>query len=621
MNQHMMQLYLEEIQEILHGIDKGSKQKNDLMICILKHQEQHTQNPILQKFFNAESEFYHGDYENSLKNYIQAKAIPFFQFFCYRASAFIAYHRNHFDQAMRFVKKAEALIPNDKEMQLLSSLLQDSVKSEDAPKDFLNDLTSQYQADNVTAHILQDVDLPMNSPLSNTGIPPSNASLTRRFYALAGDDEHSILNTYTKDTIMSLTGLEETDLQSPPIHTHHIANDRLNTAEQALEERILSFQRQKAQCLNQYVKRARQRKQNLDNYLHVFNGWNHRPQGVSLGNNQEEELSFAHFLLSNTMRKPTTGLFLKWNGKGIVINPGKSFLEQFHRANLNITDIDIVIVTQSDPDAYADVREIYNLNYELNKVSSELQIIQYYLNHKTYFELSNILKPNFKQERNAIHNLELYVDSPDVEKIEITPEVTLNYFPTSTKEALTHHQNDKHQNAAHTSLGIRFDLKQQSAEGRKIIKLGYISGTAWSPLLSHHLGQCDILFAGFGHTQINDFSKLNYNENTLGYFGTFSLLEEVKPRLLFSCEFDGREGDIRLEISKKMRQEATNPEAPTENANVVLPADTGLFLDLKNLQIQCSVSKEMVDPALVRVVKSGEAFSNLLYLAPSCFLE
>ncbi|MFA6914800.1 MAG: hypothetical protein WC222_00240 [Parachlamydiales bacterium] len=651
MNQQTMQNYLSEIHEILNGIEKGYKQKNDLILSILRHQEHYANNPLLQKFFNAESEFYQGDYENSLKNYIQAKTIPFFQFFCYRASAFIAYQRNHFDQALRFVKKAQALIPQDKETQLLYDILQEHTKEEETSQEplsthyqvdntehslkqdssedetsqnFINTLSSLYQADNVTSHILQDLELPMNSPLSNSGIPPSNAALTRRFYALGDDEEKSStsIKTHNQETAMSLADLEDTDLHTHNKHTHNIAHDRLNTAEQALEDRIQSFQKQKAQCLNQYVKRARQRKQNLDNYLYVFNGWNSRPQGIQLNVNQEEP-SFAHFLLSNNMRKPTTGLYIKWNGKGIVINPGKNFLDQFHRANLNITDIDIVVVTQSDPDAYTDVKEIYDLNYQLNKVSSELQIIQYYLNHKTYFELSHILQPNFKQERNAIHNLELYVDSPDVEKIEITPEVTLNYFPTSTKEALSLHQNDKNQHAQHnSSLGIRFDLKQPSnpADSRKALKLGYISGTSWSPLLSHHLGHCDILFAGFGHTQINDFSKLNYNESCLGYFGTYSLYEEIKPKMLFSCEFDGREGDIRLEISKKIRQETANSQT-TENSNVILPADTGLFLDLKNLQIRCSVSEELVDPSLVRVVKSGEAFSNLLYLAPSCFLE
>lgn len=651
MNQHTMQGYLTEIHEILNGIEIGTKQKNDLILNILRHQEHYSQNPTLQKFFNAENEFYQGDYENSLKNYIQAKTVPFFQFFCYRASAFIAYQRNHFDQALRFVKKALALIPHDKETQQLYDLLKEHSNEEQSPQNVLDqvsnynhstenkeesytspsfdNLHSQYQAENVTSHILQDIELPMTSPLSNSGIPPSSAALTRRYYAVSEDDKIEYqekpsisFKTYNQEPTMSLADLEDTGLHTQSTHqSHHISQDRLNTAEKALEDRIQSFQKQKAHYLNQYVKRARQRKQNLDNYLYVFNGWNNRPQGIQINADQEES-SFAHFLLSNNMRKPTTGLYFKWNGKGIVINPGKNFLEQFHRANLNITDIDIVIVTQSDPDSYTDVKEIYDLNYQLNKVSTELQIIQYYLNHKTYFQLSHVLKPNFKQERNAIHNLELYVDSPDVEKIEITPEVTLNYFPTSTKEALTQHHTDKNQHSnINSSLGIRFDLKQPNSDGRKALKLGYISGTAWSPLLSHHLGHCDILFAGFGHTQINDFSKLNYNESCLGYFGTYSLYEEVKPRMLFSCEFDGREGDIRLEISKKIRQETAQHNHTTENSQVILPADTGLFLDLKNLQIRCSVSDELVDPALVRVVKSGEAFSNLLYLAPSCFLE
>lgn len=625
-----MHHYLQEVNKLLENIQQGKATPGQLSDFFSQKLELYAGTPPLQYFFTAEQEFHRHDYENALKHYIQAKTVPLFQFFCYRVSAYIAQKRNHPDQALRFARKAYALQPEDlPTAHLLREILEQSGENENAQS-----IQTQYDSPfphsvddkddaNVSSYMLHDMSLPMNSPLSNSGIPPSNASLTRRFYGLEREPEISKpLQPSTQEPIMSIT-----ELDSPP-HTreslHSTAIDRLSGAEQALETRIQTFQRQKAQTLNQYLKRARQRKQPIENCIFVFNGWTNKPEGIHLPLEHEDPI-ITQFLLSNSMRKPTSGFYLKWNGKGIVVNPGNRFLEQFHKAGLHVTDIDMVIVTQADPDSYADVKEIYELNYQLNKINSELQIIHYYLNHKAHHELSHILKPNFKQERNAIHSLELFVDSSDVEKIDLSPEITLNYFPTSAKEALSHHHGEKTSaRNSGSALGIRLDLKTPagSTDGRRTLKIGYLSGTPWSPLLGHHMGVCDILFAGFGHTQLNDFSKLNYNESCLGYFGSYSLLDEVKPRLMFCCEFDGREGDIRLEVTKKMRQEFAHTQTTTsEPSHVILPADNGLYLDLKNLNIRCSVSQEMIDPAHVRVVKSGEAFSSLLYLSPGCLLE
>ncbi len=595
MDQRQMQMYLEE----------GAKlSSEELLHFIMREKDKYRDNSAMQTFFSAEHAFYAGHYEEALKEYIQAKTIPFFQFFCYRVSAFIAQKRGYMDQALRFARKANVLQPED---QIAYGLLQTLLKLSEPSMEISGEIPAEFEAENVTSRLLQDVALPMSSPLSNSGVPPSSATLTRRSYGLSLDELSApLLQPSTQETIMSIA---ETEIEKTSNH----ALDSLSSTEHALELRIQAFQKQRAQCLSQYIKRARINRQPLDNCLYAFSGWENRPEMFHTPLKQEESI-LTNFLLSNSFHRPTGGFFLKWCGKGIVVNPGKHFLDQFHNAGLYLTDIDIVIVTQTEHDSYADIKEIYELNYQLNKVNSELQIIHYYLNHKAYLELSHILKPNFKQERNAIHSLEHFVDSSDVEKIELTPEITLNYFPTSPKESLSLNHG--------SSLGIRFDLKTplHTHEGRRQLKLGYLSGSAWSPLLGHHLGTCDILLTGFGHTQMNDFSKLNYNETCLGYMGTYSLMEEVKPRLLLCCEFDGREGDVRLEVGKKLRQELSH-SGSYENTTIILPADNGLYLDLKNLQIRCSVSQEMVDPAQIRVVKSGEAFSTLLYLAPSCLLE
>ena len=300
-------------------------------------------------------------------------------------------------------------------------------------------------------------------------------------------------------------------------------------------------------------------------------------------------------------------------------------MKNFHKQGLHIKDIDFVIVTRDNPDAYADVKEIYELNVQLNKVASELQIIHYYLNQKAYQELSPTLKPHYKQERNAIHRLELFVDSPDVEKLDLDNGIALCYFPVASHEAFYHNQDKERRGAtAHSCLGIRLELKtnQDKPPGasieRPILRLGYVSGTSWSPLLSHHLGNCDLLITGIGNINANDYNKVKYCDEGLGFLGTFSLLEEIAPKLLLCCEFNGREGDVRVEAIKKMRQEYSKSTRPSRTIPVVLPGDDGLLVDLKNLQVRCSINNAFVDPAHVRVVKTVDSFGGLQYLSPEC---
>jgi hypothetical protein len=147
-----------------------------------------------------------------------------------------------------------------------------------------------------------------------------------------------------------------------------------------------------------------------------------------------------------------------------------------------------------------------------------------------------------------------------------------------------------------------------------------VSGVSWSPLLGHHLGHCDLLLAGFGNTNSVDFEKVSYLDHELGYFGVSSLLDELAPKLLLCTEFGGREGDLRVEVIRKMRVENVFNHLDASAMAAILPADIGLFVDLNSLRVKCSQSGEFVDPKDIRVVRSRGVFSRLYYLSPSCCL-
>ena len=371
-----------------------------------------------------------------------------------------------------------------------------------------------------------------------------------------------------------------------------------------LEETIHSFHVNHHERLQNYLRAATHRKI-PEAGLYVLQET--RQKGLPPNGFHPHLQSFPH------STENTGGYFIRWNGKGIVLNPGPYFLDYFHKEGLHVKDIDFVIVTRANPDAYADIKDIHTINVQLNKIGSELQIIHYYLIQSAYEILSPVLKPHFKQERHTIHPLEFFIDSPEIEKIDIDQGIILNYFSNEK-----YHQelaSNAHAITKPSSLGIRLDFLQ---ENKVHTRMGYISGTAWTPFLAHDLGNCDLLIAGFGNTTADDYEKVRYNEDSLGYYGCFTLLEELKPKLMIYTEFDGRDGDIRLDIIKRMRQEYSivYPDFPTP---MMIPGNTGLFLDLKHLKVPCANTKNLISLQDIRAVKTGDSFKPFLYLSPDCW--
>ena len=586
-------------------MNQAAKVQSEILQLIEENRRASESDPSCEDFFRAESAFYNKNYENALKHYLKATSILYFNFFCYRASAYLFHRMNNLEKALGFAQKALRIYPNDYlTLALLEQLYIQNNQQEEAFEiekriKRLREELSEIQIAKTSR------EPPMNTESDIFSSPKSQNSeaiqaLTQRLYPSNPD-----LESHDPYANKALDESESTSrFMAGEMGLDH-------TTGQALEQRIKSFQLAQAEITRNYLEQNKIRTQQSDFCLYYLNGW---PYSKRLVTPYTQSL-----YLTEQARKATGGLFVRWNGKGIAINPGSRFLINFHEQGLHIRDIDFVIVTGDQPECYADVKEIYDLNYQLNKMSPELQIIHYYFSHKAFQELSRFLKPHFKQERNSLHSLELFVDSSDVEKIELAEGISLHYFLAATREAFSTAHESKEERAAknHSGLGIRFELKNISE--KRSVRLGYIANAAWNPLMAHHLGSCDLLITGFGNTCPNDYNKLSYNSDCLGYYGTYTLLEEVAPRLLLCGEFGGREGDIRLETVQKLRQEYTTHLGKTSRPLPnILPADTGLLIHLKTLEIKCSVNEEWINPAEVKAIKTADAFGKLEFLSPSC---
>jgi tetratricopeptide (TPR) repeat protein len=578
--------YLAKAQQITQ--ESPESEQIEEMSSLINDQEWANDSLPYQELFKGERSFYQGLYEKAVQYYLEAKEIPQSRFLCYRALAFLLNQHGQSQQAIDYIKKALIIEAEDPiSLKLLVSLEQNSASHEQSLELSMNSGSDIFSSTS-SAETESGISLKQRLyPVNDTPVPAGED------YQPSSDNDLHALN--------ELRRLAKADEVRPHLRST-MAREHDNTQE--LEQRLQAYQQKHAQQMYEYLINTKKRNPILNNNLCILHGWD----------SKETPPHFAFF--TEESRHSHGGHFLTWNGKGIVLNPGPGFIHNFHQQGLSIRDIDFVIVTRNHPDAYEDVRAIYELSSQLNKTAAEMQIIHYYLQHQAHRQLLTVLKPNSKQAKHTIHSLEMFSDSPDVETIDLNEEISLNYFLSTTPEQFQNHRRGHEALTGHnkSALGIRLDLNSDTES----VQIGYLTGMGWSPLLAHHLGNCDILILGFGHTNPADYSKIGYNEDSLGFHGCYSLLQEVAPSLLLLSEFQGRDGDIRLEVVKKIRSDFCCEELRRHTkGTTILPTDIGLTIDLQTCSAQCTMTGTNVLPAELTVVTSASDFGRLRYLSPT----
>lgn len=520
----------------------------------------------LQSFFLGEKAFYSGSYETALKHYLDAKTIPNHGFFCYRTSAYVSEARGEAERTISFARKALQSHPSDlPTLAVLHRSLVHTGQWEEASKieTIIHQLQASFEETPQELFLEEEFENPPETVLTTR---PAVTSLLDQPY-----HQHPL-----RQGDAPLAG------PTAPLHS----DDPEGTS---LEKQIRKFQTHQTQRLQDYLLKGTQRSHLTSPTLTLLNGAKHKPLSQQL---------------TERSRKSDTGLLLRWEGRGIVINPGRHFLTHFHAQGFHIRDIDYVIVTRDHPDCYADIQEIYELNGQLNQLGEPFHHIQYFLNQRTFQQISGLLKPLFKQEKTMVKALELYMDSTDVEQVELFPGAHLTYFATHSAGLVKS-----------SALGIRLNLAQPN-QGTHLY-IGYLSGVSWSPHLAQHLGSCHVLVAGFGNTCSEDLNKKTFIDEGLGFNGTLTLMEETHPQLVLCTEFGGREGDIRLETVAQLRQTMRENH---QTSPYILPGDNGLQINLEGYRVRCSLTQTEVDPKFIRVAKTDEVFGPLLYLSTRCYV-
>ena len=301
------------------------------------------------------------------------------------------------------------------------------------------------------------------------------------------------------------------------------------------------------------------------------------------------------------------GFFFNYNGVGIAVDPGISFVTLMHKNNIFIDDIDIVIVTHAHIDHNCDVASLSSLLYDYNrnlkaraKVYSDYlgysestgHTIEWFLDDTTLSNTRDIL------DKQPVHRL---ADLLSHTHVTTTPTgATIEFSSIRTK----------HIKDCNDSFGLKLTFK--SAGDCSI--WGYTSDTTYFNELDSYYAECDVLLLNISDIYIKDVARSKPKRSHLGFAGCRELIASVQPRLALITEFCCTNGDYRFEIVRALREKIGHGKT------LILPAEIGCKISIAAIEQECSLCKKDICISEMKAVRPTQEFERIQYVCPYCLL-
>lgn len=309
--------------------------------------------------------------------------------------------------------------------------------------------------------------------------------------------------------------------------------------------------------------------------------------------------------LVNVSEEPRQGggYFLAWNGKGIVIDPGIGFLQNFLSSGYSISDIDAVLITHSHVDHTSDFEAILTLLQEVNDLRRTSGVNPHkpkiYLNIGAATKFMQLLSISYE-------NVE--------ERVLLDPGANHALFPGLTVTVCEAFHSDLYAPRGRC-VGLLFGLKN----GHKSYNFGVTSDTGYMSELKNEFSRLNgamiILHLGSileDELRLEGPTERIYREH-LGIRGAFNLIYDVSPRLAVISEIGEELQDCICSLAENLR--AVFPDT------VILPADVGLKIDLSRfgdpLAVECQGCETFVNIEDV-IYSYASDKGNMRYLCKEC---
>lgn len=315
------------------------------------------------------------------------------------------------------------------------------------------------------------------------------------------------------------------------------------------------------------------------NFLIVLRRWN----------------SFTPKIPNRGVEKRGGGYFLVWKGKGIVIDPGFDFMDNFDGEGYSIRDIDAIILTHAHTDHTADLESMLNLLYELSDRAGSEYNVDLFMNIGTVNKfigwVSRLKGVGNKVSLNAGDSIK----------------------PKGYDWVLNVKSARHHEIIGDDAVGLVLELY----EGSKVaLKLGFTGDTGWSSSIQNQYRGCKLLVLHLGSIGPSEFneklslkSKRRRYDGHLGLIGSISMVKSIKPKLAIISEFGEELGTDRCQIAQCIDQAF----GPTTRC---VTGDIGLKIRLPDLAVHCNLCKDYKKCEDVREM-SIKAREQMIYCCSS----
>jgi ribonuclease BN (tRNA processing enzyme) len=294
------------------------------------------------------------------------------------------------------------------------------------------------------------------------------------------------------------------------------------------------------------------------------------------------------------------GYFLKWQGHGLVLDPGFDFLRNFHDAGYHGREISVVVVSHNHPDHNTDLKAIDDLLYELwtRRTDTREPYALLWDEDSSKATTFAVAKP---EHRRAPIIFSLGLQDP-IDLGRHAPKLPFRVTPFEAR----------HGKEVPNAVGMVIELLNKN--GATALRIGYTADTGYYDELPKHLGKCDLLIAHISQPSIDelkDASKLK--EVHLGYRGTIRLIAKCKPKLTLIGEFWAGFADLRIALVKGVRLRS--------GVEPVLPAGLSMHVMLPSLEVECTRCGKASPFQAIKVAPCTDSFGSLGYVCPECMLS
>jgi hypothetical protein len=338
------------------------------------------------------------------------------------------------------------------------------------------------------------------------------------------------------------------------------------------------------------------------------------------------------------------GHFLTWQNKGIVIDPGPSFLESFIESGFRLADINAIICSHGHIDHSQDIERIITLLYEKNDQLEQKQKIKLILSPGNASKYGSLLSAStdviestivlYPDKNIYISDLQLEIQPILANHFEIFARAdtalcfALNLFEDSIKKFTIALTNDtgldtfqnKKINEFFKSLSIDLLIANiGSISFARLQNMSQISmSTQWYEYLQENINVSEafdnnLLLSSLGYRSYSDLEKTFFNSNNLEYYnwykthlgfrGILHLAANANYSYMIISEFGEEIKNYRHLIAKSLNQ-------TLEQGNKILTGDVGTKFLLEDGKVKpyCEVQEDFTENEIVENVVKNEDY-------------